>query len=173
MNKNLISLAAARYAGRWRASSRRGPRRRTSPAALAGVKNGTVRMSFASRDDICGYGQRDFDERETGFTFAFGLEQLPAVGRRRLRKRLQRGSGASRCTIPGRTADEDRVYVGGQWAAGSDVTDVGTVSVKEATEYLLGIARTQSGKAAGEAIFSADARGQRQHGAADLLDREG
>ncbi len=35
----------------------------------------------------------------------------------------------------------------------SNVTDVGTVSSRDAVDYLLGIARTQSGKAAGEAIF--------------------
>ena len=48
-----------------------------------------------------------------------------------------------------------RTYVGGRWRAGTDVTDLGMVPVKEAVDYLLDNLARNEGKVAGEAIFPA------------------
>jgi len=122
---------------------------------LAGVKNGTVRMSFAARDDICGYANGITTRaRENGQTRGdwnwngnrsedVVYDNACSEGPARVVARFENGQ-----------LTRIHTYVGGRWRpAGADVTDVGTVSVRDATDYLLSIARTQSGKAAGEAIF--------------------
>ena len=48
-----------------------------------------------------------------------------------------------------------RTYVGGRWRSAGDATDLGTVGVREAVDYLLDIVTHESGSAAHEAIFPA------------------
>jgi hypothetical protein len=49
-----------------------------------------------------------------------------------------------------------RTYVGGRWRpATSGVTDLGAVSVREATDYLIGLASTDTGSPGRDAIFPA------------------
>jgi len=48
-----------------------------------------------------------------------------------------------------------RAYVGGRWRPGTDVTDLGTVPVKDAVDFLLDNLARSDGKVAGEAIFPA------------------
>jgi HEAT repeat protein len=49
-----------------------------------------------------------------------------------------------------------RFYVGGRWRpAGSDVVDLGTVSAREAADYLVLIAETDKGSMGSKAIFPA------------------
>ena len=48
-----------------------------------------------------------------------------------------------------------RAYVGGRWRPGTDVTDLGTVPVKDAVDYLLDNLARSEGKVADEAIFPA------------------
>jgi HEAT repeat protein len=48
-----------------------------------------------------------------------------------------------------------RAYVGGRWRAGSDVTDLGMVPVKDAVDYLLDDLARADGKVASQAIFPA------------------
>ena len=122
---------------------------------LAGVKNGTVRMSFAARDDICGYANGITTRvRESGQTRGDwnwnGNRSEDVVYDNEC------SEGPARVVAHFENGQLTRIhtYVGGRWRpAGADVTDVGTISVRDATDYLLSIARTQSGKAAGEAIF--------------------
>ncbi len=111
---------------------------------LAGVKNGTVRMSFASRDDICGYdngistnareGSRSHSTWNSKPSEDVAYDSECSEGPARVVARFSNGQ-----------ITRIRTYVGGRWKpTGLDVTDLGTVSVKDATDYLLGIARTQS-----------------------------
>ncbi len=122
---------------------------------LSSVRDGKVRMSFAAKDDICGYDNgisTNAHEQRSGKRSNFGSNRYSedvaydndcSEGPVRVVVQYQGGALA-----------KIRTYVGGRWKpASSDVTDIGTVSTKDATDYLLGIARTQSGKAAGEAIF--------------------
>jgi HEAT repeat protein len=124
---------------------------------VADVKDGTVRMSFASRADVCGNGAGNI-----------------STGNGRNRTMNSNGSGGY--TTSRRNEWEDdceagpvrvaidiadgrpislRTYVGGRWRPGTDVTDLGTVPANQAVDYLLdGLARAE-GKVAGEAIFPA------------------
>lgn len=124
---------------------------------LSGLRDGKVRMSFASRDDICGY--------ENGIT-TNAREQRQSMKSSRSNWNSDRSEDVvydNECSEgPVRVVAEYhggrlmkiRTYVGGRWRpASSGVTEVGTVSTRDAMDYLIGIARTQSGKAAGEAIF--------------------
>jgi len=156
MNRNSISLAAAGALVVLaclippRAAEAQSVARR-----LSGVKNGTLRMSFAARDDICGYANgittRARENAQTRGSWNWnGNESEDVVYDNEC------SEGPARVVAHFENGQLTRIhtYVGGRWRpAGADVTDVGTVSVRDATEYLLGIARTQSGKAAGEAIF--------------------
>src|SRR5438874_6793407 len=122
---------------------------------LAGMKNGTVRMSFAARDDICGFDNGiTSNARENAHTR--GNWNWSGNRSEDVVYDNECSEGPARVVARFENGQLTRIhtYVGGRWRpAGADVTDVGTVSVKDATDYLLGIARTQSGKAAGEAIF--------------------
>src|SRR5512140_2880800 len=120
---------------------------------LAAVKSGTVRMSFAARKDICGFengistnareSSRSRSSLNSDRSEDVAYDNECSDGPARVVVHLQNGQ-----------LIKIRTYVGGRWRpAGADVTDVGTVSVKDATDCLLGIARTQSGRPAGEAIF--------------------
>ena len=121
---------------------------------LSSVRDGKVRMSFASRDDICGF--------ENGVT-TNARENKGTHGNWISSNRSEDVAYDNDCSegpvrvvaqYQGGRLMKIRTYVGGRWRpAGSDVTDVGTVSTRDAVDYLLGIARTQSGKAAGEAIY--------------------
>ncbi|HVD61938.1 MAG TPA: hypothetical protein VNC11_13790, partial [Gemmatimonadaceae bacterium] len=114
--------------------------------------DGKVRMSFASRDDICGWG----DGISTNYT-----------GRTNNRSKWNNRSddvdydnecmaGPARVvlTISGARVMKVRSYVGGRWRTPSDATDIGTVPAREAVDYLLGVANRDDGKGAGEAIFA-------------------
>jgi len=119
---------------------------------VAQVRDGKVRMSFASRDDICGWG----DGISTNFT-----------GRTNSRSKWNNRSddvdydnecmaGPARVvlTLSGGKVTKVRSYVGGRWRTPSDATDIGTVPAREAVDYFLGVANRDDGKGAGEAIFA-------------------
>jgi HEAT repeats len=123
------------------------------------VKEGTVRMSFAARSDVCGNGAGNI-----------------STGNGTNRTYRSNGNGTSTSTTSRRGEWEDdceagpvrvaidiadgkpialRAYVGGRWRSGTDITDLGTVSVKDAVDYLLDNLARADGKVAGEAIFPA------------------
>ncbi len=119
---------------------------------VSGAADGSVRMSFATRPEVCGRGNS-----------------------------IQRGSGSrtqwsdsdrsrdvewdSACDYgPGRLVLDKRdgeivavrFYVGGRWGAStSGVTDIGTVPATEASDYLVSLASRLPGKAGRDAIFPA------------------
>src|SRR6185503_8707752 len=119
---------------------------------VAQVRDGKVRMSFASRDDICGWG----DGISTNYS-----------GRTNSRSKWNNRSddvdyddscmaGPARVvlTLSGGKVTKVRSYVGGCWRTPADATDIGTVSARDAVDYLLGVANRDDGKGAGEAIFA-------------------
>ena len=117
---------------------------------------GTLRFSFASRAEVCGYGSagnitiRHRDGRSTTGNW-YG-------GRRDEWEADECEPGPVRISV----SVEDgrplalRTYVGGRWRPGGEnVLDVGTVPVREATDWLLDLAERGSGKASSNAIFAA------------------
>lgn len=108
------------------------------PAPLAGqslaqrlgkVTDGSVRMSFAAREGVCGTGRNSIhiSDDEDDDEWESDCERGPV----RVSFHLKGG----------RVTDSD-VYVGGRWRQpGRQVTDLGLVSAREAADLLLGLAR--------------------------------
>ncbi len=119
---------------------------------ITAVRDGKVRMTFAAKPDICGYGDgittnyRGNDQNSTSWSPSRSEDVIYDRG-------CSDGPVRVVITMAGGAPYRIKTYVGGQWRSASGVTDIGTVSVKDATDYFLGIANTQPGKAAGEAIF--------------------
>jgi len=119
---------------------------------VAQVRDGKVRMSFASRDDICGWG----DGISTNYS---GRTSNRSKWNNRsddvdYDDRCMAGPARVVLTLRDGKVEKVRSYVGGRWRTPSDATDIGTVSAKEAVDYLLGVANRDEGKGAGEAIFA-------------------
>ena len=124
---------------------------------VAQVKDGSVRMSFASRSDVCGNGagnistgngdHRTFSSNGSGSTTTSRHNEWED----------ECESGPVRVAID--VADGKpialRAYVGGRWRAGTNITDLGTVPAKDAVDYLLDDLARADGKVAGQAIFPA------------------
>ncbi|UCC72192.1 MAG: HEAT repeat domain-containing protein [Gemmatimonadota bacterium] len=114
------------------------------------VRDGKVRMSFASRAGICGDGYSSISmdggrgwHIRRGHSDEWEVECEPGPVRVVLRVRERQVTGVD-------------TYVGGRWRpAGSTTRDLGTVSVQRAVDYLLSLARGSRGDAGKEAIFPA------------------
>ena len=117
------------------------------------VRDGTVRFSYATRPGVCG------DGRET-VRSGMAIVVFPSMfgyGRSEMNVCF---TGPARVAV-GRVDGETvslRVHVGGRWAEGSDVTDLGTVSAPDAARYLLGqVSALRAGNAEyalGAAVFA-------------------
>ena len=122
---------------------------------VAQVKDGTVRMSFASRADVCGNGAGNISTGNGrnrtmnsggGYTTSRHNEWEDDCEAGPVRVAIDIAEGKPIAL---------RAYVGGRWRPGADVTDLGTVPVKDAVDYLLDNLARNDGKVAGEAIFPA------------------
>jgi hypothetical protein len=116
---------------------------------LASVRNGKVRMTFAPRPEICGYGNsisRGGDSR-----INWGSEQSPDVI---YDEECSHSPVRVVLNIDDGRITRLRTYVGGRWRpATSETTDLGTVSTKAATDYLLSLASNYDGKIGQQAIL--------------------
>lgn len=106
---------------------------------IEGVKEGTVRMSYAAREGVCGDGEHNI-------TYSAGRrgEWVGHCAHGPVRVVVQRDGG--------RTTDI-RTYVGGAWR-GTATADLGTVGAIEASRWLLGVAE-RGEPAAEDAIMPA------------------
>lgn len=120
--------------------------------------DGTVRMSFAARPTVCGNGRNVialdcsagrcgrhtimFDGHYEGDEVEYDCEPGPV----RVSLTVRKGAVQSL-----------RTYVGGRWvtASGTSVTDLGTVSSRDATDFLLELARGPDGRVGEDAILPA------------------
>lgn len=121
---------------------------------VAGAKDGIVRMTYASRPDICGHpngfstdakferGQTTTWERgeSRDVEWDYGCERGPV----RLVLDVRRGG-----------ITNVHAYVGGRWRPRSDVTDLGEVPSVEAADFLLALAEKSSASIGDRAIFPA------------------
>jgi hypothetical protein len=92
---------------------------------VAGVENGTVRLSFAARPGVCGSGMHGSDNPEDSEEWESDCESQPV--RVALRVRDHRVMGV-------------RTYVGGRWRRSVPARDLGTVRPQEAAAYFLHLA---------------------------------
>ena len=109
------------------------------------VRSGTVRMSYASRPDVCGNGRGNISTTSSSRS-----------GRRdEWEDECEHGPVRVALDVADGHVIAIRAYVGGRWKASGDATDLGMVGVREATEYLLGTVVRDGGRAARDAIFPA------------------
>jgi hypothetical protein len=115
---------------------------------IAGVQ-GEAELHFASRPGVCGNGEgsitfRSPDDVSVGVhtrgSWDYDCEPGP------VRVRL---------TVSNGTVTRIRTYVGRIHDTGSEVTDLGVVGAREATDYFLGLARSASEEVARKAISPA------------------
>ena len=122
------------------------------PAALAaqslaarvrGAPEGTVRLSFASREGVCGSGSNSITirDRDDHGEWEGACERGPVRVSLRLR---------------GGRVTESQTYVGGRWRSGSGpATDLGLVPATEAADVLLALAEEAADEAGGDMITAA------------------
>lgn len=122
---------------------------------VANAPDGTIRFSYAARPGVYGNGRnqiswgcqdgkcrhneiRDYDDNWSDL-------ETPC------------DSGPVRVALSkraGKIADM-RVYVGGEWRTSTTATDLGVIGTKDATTYLLALARRDESRASEKAIFAA------------------
>jgi hypothetical protein len=127
------------------------------PARIAAAPDGTVRMSFAARPSVCGNGRNVialdcssgrcghhtimFDGHYEGDEVEYDCEPGPV----RVSLTVRQG-----------VVQSLRTYVGGRWvvpAMSSSVTDLETISARDATAFLLELARGGDGRVGEDAIL--------------------
>jgi hypothetical protein len=119
---------------------------------VARAGDGTVRLTFATRPDICGRGTSIYHGPNSRTAWGdYGYS-------RDVEWEADCDYGPGRVVIAKRDGEivALRFYVGGRWRpGGSDVTDLGTVPAKEAADFLVSLADRLPGKAGRDAIFPA------------------
>ena len=120
---------------------------------VAAVRDGKVRMTYASRPDLCGWrdGISSNYERDKGSVRNWSDS-----------KRNEDVSfdndcsrGPVRLVITKRSGEIDqiRAYIGGSWRDTPNTTDLGQVSTREAVDYLFDVAGREDGPGADDAVF--------------------
>jgi hypothetical protein len=107
---------------------------------IAAVRNGVVRMSFASRPEVCS------DGNGSTWTRSSYNDGYRACVHGPVRVTLGRSDGQ---TISVRTR------VGSRWGAAASEVDLGDVSSKDAARYLIALSRTIGGTSADVALSAA------------------
>jgi hypothetical protein len=111
------------------------------------VKDGTVRMSFASRPDVCGNGRGNINTNGSRGNWSRHRDEWE--------DECEHGPVRVAMDVAGGQLIAVRTYVGGRWRGPGDAVDLGTVGDAEAVDFLLDNAARGSGSGAREAIFPA------------------
>jgi len=118
---------------------------------VADAPNGTVRVSFPTRPDVCGDGRNITWTREDGST------STSSIGRFNGRRRECRyGPALLQLTKSRDRVTESELRVGGDWPSASGrVTDLGSTSGPEAATALVRLAQTADDDAGDNLVFAA------------------
>ena len=118
---------------------------------VADAPDGKVRLEYAARPDLCGNGnyvsRGNHNRTSWDSDYSEDVEYTEECLHTPVRVVL---------TKSGRQIVKIRTYVGGRWRAadGTTVTQIGPVSTREATDYLMSLASSSSSSKIGsEAIF--------------------
>ena len=116
-------------------------------ARISAVRDGNVRFSYAAREDVCGNGENNIQTGK-GRHYRNGDDDD-------YERYCDYGPVRIRLTLSGGEVTRLRVSVGGRLRQNaSPATELGEVSVREATDYLFALARRSTTRAGGEAIFA-------------------
>ena len=119
---------------------------------VSAARDGTVRLTFTVRPDVCGDGNnirivRNGSRTYTDDSYRRSRDVEWDVD-------CQSGPGRVAVDVRGGEVRDLRFYVGGRWrAAGADVTDLGQVPAEQAAGFLLGLAERGTGRAARNAVY--------------------
>ena len=126
---------------------------------VTGARDGTVRVTFALRPDVCGSGGTIRTSNGTRTYFGDGGWSTTSGRSRDVEwdDDCRPGPGRLALDVAGGRVTDVRVYVGGRWRAREDrqVTDLGAASAPEVAGLLLALAERGEGKAARASIFPA------------------
>lgn len=116
---------------------------------IADASDGKVRLEFAARPDLCGNGnyvsRGNHNRTSWDGDYSEDVEYTYECMHSPVRLVLQKSGGR---------VVKVRTYVGGRWRAPvGPVTNIGPVSTREATDYLMSLASSSSSGIGGEAIF--------------------
>jgi FOG: HEAT repeat len=118
---------------------------------IAAVREGKVRLTFPARPDLCGYNNSISRGRSNHMNWSSDISADVEYDQ-------DCSHGPVRLVLykEGGRVTKIRPYVGGVWRpATSGVTDLGAVSAKEATDYLIALAESDAGSVGREAIMPA------------------
>jgi len=128
-------------------------------ARIAAAPDGRVRLSFAARPGVCGDGRNVISlQCSRG---QCGRQTITSHGwdgeGDEVEYDCEPGPVRVSLTVRGGEVRALRTYVGGRWVtpAAPGVTDLGTVPAREATEFLLELAKSADGRVGEEAILPA------------------
>jgi|SRR5688572_24782271 len=115
------------------------------------VRDGRVRFSFAARPDVCGYGNSISRGGNSRMTWSSDISPDVAYD-----EECSHSPVRIVLLVDDGKITKLRTYVGGRWRTDlPNVTDLGTVSVREATDYLLSLAANDRGAVGRDAIMPA------------------
>lgn len=112
---------------------------------IAAVREGTIRLSFASRPGVCGDGRGSVWIQDNDKRFGWNDRQYVCV------------PGPIRVSL-GRADNQTvsvRKWVGGRWSTAAGEIDLGEVPAVEAARYLTTLAHTLGGGSGDEALNAA------------------
>ncbi len=129
-------------------------------ARVAAAPDGRVRLTFAARPGLCGNGRNVISlECSRG---QCGRQTITTNGGwdgegDEVEYDCEPGPVRVSLTVRGGEVRALRTYVGGRWvtSTAAGVTDLGTVPAREATEFLLELAKSADGRVGEEAILPA------------------
>ena len=121
---------------------------------VAAAREGTVRLSYAARDGVCGNGAGSISldcrgGRCGGHGIRDDADWDPGA------RVCEEGPVRLALSVSGGRVTRIRVFVGGRWREGVGAADLGTVPAAEAARWLLSLARGGEGRAAEQSIFPA------------------
>ncbi|MGH7717826.1 MAG: HEAT repeat domain-containing protein [Gemmatimonadaceae bacterium] len=116
---------------------------------IAAVDSGRVQFIFASRPGVCGDGYNSFSTGDDGCSVRFSRRDDGEV------RRYTEGPLRVILTIRDSRVVAVRTRVGGDLTPAEGVTDLGRVSAREASDYLLGLAERGEGRVGDDAIVPA------------------
>lgn len=117
---------------------------------IRSAPDGTVRLAYAVRDGICGDGSTYIRDRSRGDDNYIGEWS----GKRGWRERpCEEGPARVAISKVNGSVSRVRVYVGGEWSGGDNITDLGIVAAPAAAKALIALAARES--RTGQAIFAA------------------
>lgn len=118
---------------------------------VATAGDGKVRFTFAARPEVCGYGNSI--SRGGDMRFNWSSDPSPDV---EYDSECSKSPVRVVLTISDGSVEKVRTYVGGRWRQpATRVFDLGMISVRDATDYLLGLAERNVGSAGKDAIMPA------------------